>query len=761
MKTYDIKPPGLTESIVNLKRFFAGKIFLSKKETLDLFREELLNRFKAHTVSFSKEDLFDEQFVFHKKTVLLNERIKLKTFSIGEFLEKLKPKPISYWGRPLFRFSSALFILSLFFPVCSYIEKGLQVKERVTAQAEEGYNHLLEAKEAAEKSDFKGAEKSFQSAASSFKEASSLTAEIGNIVFLVLKYMPVSNKVSSGAYLLESGEHISKAGELVLSGVSPFLENKPDIYFEEDDKNVFLTEEIKNSRGKIEDAQEELIKAEEALSKIKVTDLPKEVQGKTAELKNKLPVLVESSNTILKYFDAFLMILGDDQAKKYLFIFQNNREARATGGFIGTYGVIDVDRGRVEKIFVDGIYNPDGQMAEKIIPPKPIQKIDNTWHMRDSNWFCDFPLSANKISWFYEKTGGPTVDGIITMTPTVIEKLLILTGPIEMPEYGISVDSNNFVEKTQYEVEFGYDKEENQPKKFLADLTPQILDKVFSLPQDKWPALLSILGESLKEKHILLFFKDDEAEDFVLKYNFGGAVLDTKGDFLMIVNSNIGGHKTDFLMENKVYHHVRIENDGRVIDEVVIKRKHLGGTNEGLNLPEGENWYKKTNYNYLRVLVPSGAKLLDAGGFTDDFEIPDYTGDDDFINFKKDEDIVGLEGTLKEILDKKVWTGKEAGKTVFSGWVATPPQKESVITLKYELPFKISFEDFLEKTRSYSLLLEKQAGAPLAIFESTIELPEGVEVKWHYGDGVNLLDNKVIIKTSFNRDKYFGIVIAK
>jgi len=131
----------------------------------------------------------------------------------------------------------------------------------------------------------------------------------------------------------------------------------------------------------------------------------------------------------------FQDLLGYNGPRKYLFLFQNNHEIRATGGFIGSYGVLNVHNGNVKELFVDGIFNPDGQLSVRVVPPKPIQKISTNWSTHDANWFPNFPTSAEKIAWFYEKTGGPTVDGIITLTPTVMEKLLEITGPIEMLEY--------------------------------------------------------------------------------------------------------------------------------------------------------------------------------------------------------------------------------------------------------------------------------------------------------------------------------------
>ena len=215
-----------------------------------------------------------------------------------------------------------------------------------------------------------------------------------------------------------------------------------------------------------------------------------------------------SLKNFLDYSQIFLDVLGYNGPRKYLFLFENNQEMRPTGGFIGSYGILDIGNGRVKKLFVDDIYNPDGQLKARVIPPAPIQKMSAVWTMHDANWFPDFPTSAEKVAWFYEKTGGPTVDGVIAITPELLQDLLKVTGPIDMPEYGKTIDADNFTEVTQQEVEVDYDKDLNQPKKFVADLTPKILDKVMS-ERGLVPMMntLKAFNTALSEKHLLLVFE--------------------------------------------------------------------------------------------------------------------------------------------------------------------------------------------------------------------------------------------------------------
>jgi len=152
-------------------------------------------------------------------------------------------------------------------------------------------------------------------------------------------------------------------------------------------------------------SQKELIQAlhgiglaNQELENVKIGSLPNDIQDEVISLKEKLPLVEKMLFQAENYSQAFLKILGHDNPKQYLLIFQNNSEIRSTGGFIGTYGLLTIDQGAIKSLFVDGIFNVDGQLHEKIIPPRPIQKISTAWSMHDANWFADFPTSAQKNS---------------------------------------------------------------------------------------------------------------------------------------------------------------------------------------------------------------------------------------------------------------------------------------------------------------------------------------------------------------------------
>lgn len=451
----------------------------------------------------------------------------------------------------------------------------------------------------------------------------------------------------------------------------------------------------------------------------------------TLKILEKIPLVREMFEKFLDYPNAFLKILGQDNPKSYLLLFQNNSEMRATGGFIGTYGLLTLDKGEIKKLSIKGIFDADGQLREKIIPPRPIQKISTAWSMHDANWFADFPTSAEKVAWFYEKTGGPTVDGVISFTPTVIERLMKLTGSVFMPNYGLTLTPENFVELIQYQVEVDYDQELNQPKKILADLAPLFIERLGQLSSPKRKEALEIIFDCLKEKHILIYFRDSSLEKLSVEEGWSGQLLKTDKDYLSVVSSNICGYKTDRVIEESIQHQTEIQPDGSIIDTLTIKRHHQGGHFE-------YDWWNRVNADYLRVYLPLGSQLLSACGQTIEAYQPpvDYQKQ----GFKADPLVNSIEN--KMIVDPKTGTHifEENNKTVFANWLYVSPGKTATLTYQYKLPFKI---DLTKSTDSYSLLIQKQSGSLASQFKHQLKFPADWRISWQYPDNLDFNDLRV------------------
>jgi len=625
-------------------------------------------------------------------------------------------------------------------------QRIFSIKSEVLGESSEGLSSADRALAELSSANFENSADHFSQAYASFSAASDSLGTIGNELAKATRFIPGLSLFSSGQGIIDGAKHLSNAGATMsrMLLLFPTSSDAGEMRFDGG-----LLEILSEAETFSASALHDLSLAEESLSRVDMDDVPEEKREAFLLLREKLPI----AKTLLSAFDrnAGLVreLLGENGPRVYLLLFQNNHELRPTGGFIGSYGVIEVDRGHVRKFLIDGIFNPDGQFKEDIVPPAPIRKVSAGWSLHDSNWWPDFPTSAEKAMLFYEKTGGPTVDGIMTVTPTVIEKLLAVTGPIPMPEYGVTIDAENFMTAVQEEVEVRYDKEWNQPKKIIADLAPRLLDNLF---QSSDPARIIAAAEALSkgfdERHILLYSRNDEAEKLLDSVGWSGRLLPTDRDYLSVVHTNLNGYKTDGVITEDIEHRAHIQSDGSVVDTVRITRKHAGGDTR-------YDWWDKVNSDYLRVYVPEGSELLSAKGHT--YEFPSDPIDYDALGFRRDPDVEQEERSTV-IHGSGTRISRESGKTVFGNWVYVSPGESVTVEYSYRLPFSVLPGGADPAT--YSILFQKQAGTSGSALRHALSFPESFVSVWS-APGSDLVRNELFSTAKLSTDAFFGSVFMK
>lgn len=703
------------------KKLVAEKIARAKKR--ENFKKRWFGQ-KETENSFSWESIFSPpQFAFQMET---NNSLKV--------------------------FSMVALAVFLSIGVVTYASRGVGLKGRVLGASTDGLANLNLAVGSVAHQNFEESSRQFAEAYANFDQGSKELDGMGGMLLNATRFVPFATKISSGKNAIEAGKHFSAAGKALneLAEVTSAMKNSNN-----SQSSISLIDVFKSAQINVTIAKKELDAAQKNIDLIAIDDLPIEKQNKFLLLKQKLPDLRLAMDFFLNNSHIFADLLGGNGPRKYLFLFQNNSEMRATGGFIGTYGLVDISNGHIKKFFIDGIFNPDGQLKERIVPPFPIQKISANWSMHDSNWFADFPVSAKKAISFYEKTGGPTADGVITLTPTMMKKLLTITGPIEMSEYDVILDSDNFTELTQNEVEVEYDKQDNRPKKILSDLAPLVLDKLLSSKNvDTISRTVAVLLDGLNEKHILLFSENAELEKLISKQGWSGEVLNASKDYLSVINTNINGFKTDAVVDEKIEHQAEIQTDGSIVDTVKITRKHNGGNSN-------YEWFNKVNADYIRVYVPEGSKLLEVSGQTREIDKPPV--DYDALGFKRDAEVVAQESGIQIDENSGTRVYQESGKTVFANWVYVSPQEDVTITYKYVLPFKLFQVEVADEQPidSYSLALQKQSGSVGSDFVSTVTFPSDHEVKWNFPEIAKKENDSIRSEFKLDVDRFVGALFLK
>ena len=365
---------------------------------------------------------------------------------------------------------------------------------------------------------------------------------------------------------------------------------------------------------------------------------------------------------------------------KFLVLFQNNAEIRSSGGFIGSYAILEINNFEIRNlIFNTNIYALDRVFAQKnfVKAPAPVADMtkNQTWALRDANYDADFQDAAQDIVYFFQRETGDSVDGIIALNAKVIQDLLKISGPIKLANYHTVITADNFYNETQYKIEKEYFQNPqnwliNEPKTFLKDLYPEILKKAL----EKKIALGKLVQQELKSKEMILFFNDPTKEKIAKKQNWAGDIPDEKElkdlfetnlaiDYLYINSNSYSGNKSSINIEEEIANNINYDQaTGRQKVNLKITRRHQGS----YIFPDGKNT------TWMRILVPEGVALLEG---------------------KIDE----------ENITENISVGNEADKTFLATNLVLEPGQEQILELSYLLPDTIG-------PNNYHLLVQKQPG---------------------------------------------------
>ncbi|MBI4256531.1 DUF4012 domain-containing protein [Candidatus Uhrbacteria bacterium] len=640
--------------------------------------------------------------------------------------------PSHSWQRAVASFIGLSFLFVLPLHAMNVVQDVRETKTDLEHTGLQAVSLLSSGAQAALARDVPRAQSDFKAAGRQFQTAKNSIDDLGVGTNVLLSVLPVTqSSYTSSAALIEAGKELSIAASRLSDGYATMEQE----LFPTPLSRLTILETYLSS------AVVHLKTAQSALDHVDLDAVPKQHQETLVRAQTSLPALVATIEEFETHYTLAKHILGANGSKRYLIVFQNNTEIRPTGGFIGSFAEIKIRDGNIEHLNIPGggSYDLQGSLQENLRAPEPLQLLSARWEFQDGNWFPDFPTSARQLMQFYQDAGGPSVDGVLAVNATFISNLIGLLGPIQMEAYGLTVNEENFIFEAQKIVEYEYDKEANTPKAFIGDLAPKLVERTIEKTSEDFLAIVDSLNLGLSSKDLQLYLTDETLQRQIIKQGWGGELKQTHDDYLMIVDTNLGGGKTDGVIEQKVDVQVDIDSDGTITNTVKISRTHHGI--QGL-LFTGVN-----NVDYLRVYVPKGSTLLEATGFSipDEslFDIPDeeWTIDDDLAY-----------GLLTTRVDPHSGTiiSEEQGKAVFGNWVQTMPGSTSTVTVRYTLPYQIKMLQSaggiigslkslvgMPQTDQYSLTIQKQPGILDRTTQIHVNLPEGLNPLWTSHDSLD------------------------
>ena len=417
----------------------------------------------------------------------------------------------------------------------------------------------------------------------------------------------------------------------------------------------------------------------------------------------------------------WLLFFGYDKPKNYLVLFQEPAIPRPTGGFIGAYAILSFDNGKIE-FSGDNIFALEEIFLENIVPPEPLQFISDKWSFHDSNWFFDYPTSAQKILNFYSNTESkPLLDGVILVNSSILNDLLQIIGPITLDNYDSIIDKSNFYSffKSQIQEMAKPAPTRAQPE-FFSSFFQFLETKLRKSSLEILSQIPNILSDGFSKKEIQLYAIDDKLEYFFDSLNWIGRIEESKDDYLGVVfnlfNENFSEDTRDKTVELKT----EFISDGQIVNTLVINASVIDRSQE----------------TYLKIYLPKGIIIKGAanGYLKNNEDISSYY---EKLGYKEDNDLSLIKKTRIKNSSLGIEIYEEGGKTVVGTWTKLSAKPFKLV---YKLPF--DWTNF----SSWQLKIQKQSGHSVE-FSYELVMPDDVKIVptlFPFGELIPLENNMIL-----------------
>lgn len=206
----------------------------------------------------------------------------------------------------------------------------------------------------------------------------------------------------------------------------------------------------------IAELEEPVARAEQAFADADARLDAEDSSGYTTELKTRYRDLQEqvhdaaaAMSSARRAVDVLPTMLGGEEPRRFLLVFQNNAEVRATGGLPGAVSVVEAADGRLEITRQVGAGSL-GRAPEPVLPITPAERklYDDVpaSYFVSANMTPDVPRVADLMRAHWQRAyPDDQIDGVILIDTVALSYVLEATGPLEVE--GVTISADNVVDE--------------------------------------------------------------------------------------------------------------------------------------------------------------------------------------------------------------------------------------------------------------------------------------------------------------------------
>lgn len=381
-------------------------------------------------------------------------------------------------------------------------------------------------------------ENDYAAAAQSAQQASELTGsiagELSSPLWVVASIIPVYGQDISGMRDLMTA--LDDAFDEGLVPLTKTLEaNPPDSLISTDRRiNVAAVTQLLDAVQNAAPSMQKCADVAESLPEMHIEQLKSVVDP----AKEKLTTINATFQKAAALAPVAGPVLGANGNRTYLIVAQNSAELRSSGGFPGSMGTLEIRDGEI-------ILNDFSKVYDVLTDTNPssVSITDEEYALfgaagmdcpRDAGIDPDFTRVASIWAASYEERNVAHLDGVISITPSVVQDILAIVGPVTLSD-GTELTGSNATKVLQSDIYWKYLAEGADPDgtggavtdALFAQAAHETFNKLFSnLNADTLIKFASCMAKDMEDRTVMFWLTDEGEQAILASLDCSGALND-------------------------------------------------------------------------------------------------------------------------------------------------------------------------------------------------------------------------------------------
>ncbi|GAB91339.1 hypothetical protein GORHZ_127_00270 [Gordonia rhizosphera NBRC 16068] len=312
-------------------------------------------------------------------------------------------------------------------------------------------------------------------------------------------------------------------------------------------------------------------------------------------------------------------MVGISGGRSYFLAIQTPSEARATGGLLGAFAIVDARNGRVSTPTLGQNAELENPRVRQVNLGSEFNDLYTWTHAytdnRNNNISPSFPDAARIWIANWKHQTGQLLDGAIAIDPIALSYVLDVTGPVTLPD-GEKITADNVVPitlSTSYE-RFAGDNAER--KAYLQTIAKATVEQISNTTASTG-ALLEALGHGVSDRRIMIYSTRPEEQELLESTDLGHQLPDSMASLADVTIGNVAGNKIDYYLKREISYAADACTGETRGSTVTVK---LTNTLTDLSLPKyvigsmgapSADLPLGTNFANVQFTLTKGANVLD------------------------------------------------------------------------------------------------------------------------------------------------------